>query len=605
MLFFEADVNESTTNKFNPFGGTTGQFKKMQEAFEGYVAVVTTDMDKLAKIVQNTQKNLVGADTAARNLIRSMGGVADFTGKGRDRLNEFRKTLSTALEQSIEFGGTMKDVQDSVAGLSEGMGRMVNPSANLLTNVIATSKAFGLTTKETTKMVTDLVKIGGTQEEALVTMRGLADEARRAGINTAAYMKAVQGGLKMASGFGFKNGIEGLKNMAKQAAMLRTNIESIGAKGLQNKVLDPEGAIAAAAGFQMLGGAVGKLGDPFQLLYMAQSDMEGLQNELAKSTSSAFKFNKATGTFKASTEDLYRLRQQAELTGANFDDMVESGREMAKLDYISQSIPDLESLDEAQQGLISSLAQIDKNGKVTVDIPGFDEIDKNTGEVKDLATLMKDQNFKDALNKYQIDSQKDAKQIALDQMNIEDKQLVALQKIQQAVFLSLDASEQKKILEDIEKSNKDMSDAYQTVTTGVDDKIGKLVENVTETEAAGASAVGVGAQQIKDVLRQIGINDAVIPSGGSAPAILSKGKLYKGIVGDDVAVGVGLGDALSKVNSGALTGAIDININLNGTVNGDSGQITRLFNSPEIQKQIMDTVIYKIKDYKRQQGVLS
>ena len=34
-------------------------------------------------------------------------------------------------------------------------------------------------------------------------------------------------------------------------------------------------------------------------------------------------------------------------------------------------------------------------------------------------------------------------------------------------------------------------------------------------------------------------------------------------------------------------------------------QLTKMFNSPQIQKQIMDTVLYKLNDYKRQQGVIS
>jgi hypothetical protein len=54
-----------------------------------------------------------------------------------------------------------------------------------------------------------------------------------------------------------------------------------------------------------------------------------------------------------------------------------------------------------------------------------------------------------------------------------------------------------------------------------------------------------------------------------------------------------------------MSGNIDININLNGSIAGDPGQLNKMFNSPEVQKQIMDTVLYKMNEYKRQQGVLS
>jgi hypothetical protein len=602
MLFFDAEVGDSSSSKFKSFGGDEGFLKGMETAFSDYVANVTEGLAGLTDIVQNQQKQMVGIDTAAKNILRSMGGIADFTGKGSDRAGEFRRTLNDALSLSLKFGGSMKDVQEAAAGLAEGMGRMVNPSAVFLKDIIATGKAFGLTNKEVTKMVTDLVRMGGTQEEALQTMRGIADEARRAGVNTAAYMKAVQGGLKMAGGFGFKNGIEGLKTMAKQAAMLRTSIESIGAKGLQQKILDPEGAIEAAAGFQMLGGAIGKLGDPFQLLYMAQSDMAGLQDELAKSTASAFKFNKATGTFDASTQDLYRLRQQAELTGANLDDMLESGREMAKLDFISKSV-DLSNLDEAQQGVLSSLAQIDKDGKVRVDIPGFDE------GTKDLTDLMKDQNFKDALDKYEIDSKKTAEEIAISQMNLEEKQLSSLQQIEKGIVLSLSDKEQEKLIKDIEQTNKITADAYKKLTSDVSTLSQKELTKGTELEkgvaTAGATALETGTTGLKRSLENIStINDAFFPNSGTAPMILSKGKLYQGIVGDEVAVGTNLGSALSNVG-GNVGGSIDININLNGSISGDNNLITNMFKKPEVQKEIMDTVLYKLNQYKRQQGVIS
>ena len=99
--------------------------------------------------------------------------------------------------------------------------------------------------------------------------------------------------------------------------------------------------------------------------------------------------------------------------------------------------------------------------------------------------------------------------------------------------------------------------------------------------------------------------DGIIPSNNSAPLILSKGALYKGIAGDDVAMGVGLGDAISKATSGNVGGTIDININLNGSISGDNNLITNMFKKPEVQKEIMDTVLYKLNQFKRQQGVIS
>jgi hypothetical protein len=104
---------------------------------------------------------------------------------------------------------------------------------------------------------------------------------------------------------------------------------------------------------------------------------------------------------------------------------------------------------------------------------------------------------------------------------------------------------------------------------------------------------------------KIKTKDLLYGATGDAPQLLAKGKLYEGIVGDEVAMGTNLTDALNKGGGGGIGGKIDININLTGSIGGDPGQITKMFNSPQVQKQIMDTVLYKMNEYKKQQGVLS
>jgi hypothetical protein len=603
-MFFEL---ESTADlAASKFKNLTEQVKELQGKLDSFV--ISKDMETIYK---NVSKQFVSMNDNATKLVRSMGGVFLSTKNSAEYANAFRMTLMDAVAANKELGVTFKDANETVQSLADAMGRMVNPSAAVVSDMVVMAKSTGLSNAEIGGMVANISKFGGTQSEALKTMSGIAMEARKTGINTAAYMKNVSENLKKASGFGFQSGIEGVKTMAKQAAMLRTSIESIGAKGLQAKVLDPEGAMEAAAGFQMLGGAVGKLGDPFQLLHMAQSDMAGLQNELVKSTSSAFKFNKETGRFDASTQDLYRLRQQAEITGANFDDMLESGKEAAKLDFLKNAV-DLSSLNEEQQGLINSLSEIGADGKIMFDLPGYDEQGKNLQE------LMKEAKFKAELDKYQMKEGLSEKQIAMDQMTIEEDQLAALLEIQQAIVLGLDKGAQETFRQNLIKANenaakqgtslaqelKKTSGEYVGLRSGVDAKASESVQVQIATDVTDALDTTIAS-----IKNQLGISDGLFPSNGSAPTIISKGAIYKGIVGDDVAVGEGLGKALNSVSSGTgggnVGGKIDININLTGSIGGDPGQITKMFNSPQVQKQIMDTVLYKLNDYKRQQGVLS
>ena len=635
MFLFTDGVSAENTNKtidsastgvFNSVNSFIDQSTNLKNTIDNFV--IGTGLDTILK---NAQKSMIGMDDSAKNLIKSMGGVADFTGAGAARANEFRNTLNEALIATLEIGGTFKDVTDSVEGLASGMGRIVNPSEKTLENMVAISKSTGIATKEIATMVTEFVKYGGTQDEALVTMHELANEARKMGINTAAYMKEVNTNMKKVGGFGFKTGIDGLKQMAKQATMLRTTMDKIGAKGFADNLLDPEKAIEAAASMQMLGGAVGKLADPFQLMHMAQTDMAGLQEELLKSSKAAFTFNKATGGFDASTQDLYRLREQAKITGQNFDDMIESGREAAKLDYIGSKFS-LDGLSEEQQGLVASLSQIDKGGNVKIDIPGFEEDSRNLEE------LMKDDKFKTALDQFSVNSAKSEKDIAIGQMTISDKQLATQNEIKEALIASLTKTERDDYLKKIAQSNEKVNALALSVAENGAKAVSPLatLEAQAQNSAAGA-ATGLSMGDTTSVENEVAIRinkekekikDALFSLSDSAPTIMSEGQIYKGIVGDEVAVGTNLTEAFNKSgklneimssmastnNSGSgngggnasVDGKIDININLAGAISGDkNSDIEKIFNSPQVQKQIMDTVLYKLDSYKRQQGVLS
>jgi hypothetical protein len=440
-----------------------------------------------------------------------------------------------------------------------------------------------------------------------------------------------------------------------------------------------------AADFQMLGGAVGKLADPFQLMYMAQNDMEGLQNELVNSTKAAMSFNSATGKFDVSTQDMYRLRQQAKLTGANLEDLVNTGREAAKLDFIKEKF-DLSNigLKEDQQALISNLATIGEGGKLTVDIPGLGKpiVADNPEE---LAAALRTPEAINALKEYSEIQRLDDRELAENQLTISERQAADVNEIKFAVINSMSEGQRTKFRDDIKAANEELGKAGKTVASAAapvaasgvlslesalregaskakfnDEITPQLQQEADRKEAEDRERIRKGqAPQVKTV------GDMFMPAGG-APSLLNEGTLYKGIVGDEIAIGTNLSEAFNKSgklnemlssigstqtaganasykglvnddvamsanlsdafnksgklneilssigsaqNAGGNTsvnGKIDININLTGAISGDkNADVEKMFSDPRVQKQIMDTVLYKLDSYKRQQGVLS
>lgn len=603
MLLFDPGTPESSAGK-----SVTEQLGQLRTEIQNYVANLSAD--KVLATYQNIEKTAISMADASKTLQRSMGGVAIDSEK-------YASSLIESYKNTVKIGAEFKDITGTIQGLAESMGRLVRPSEQTVQNMVELSVATGMGAAEIGKMTGEITRFGGSQIQATDKMHGLAVEARKVGLDAKTFLTQVNANMKSLNGFGFKNGIDGMKNMVKQAMLLRTTVEKIGAAALQSKVLDPEGAMEVAASFQMLGGAVGALGDPFRLLQMAQSDMAGLQNEIINSTKSAFKFNKETGGFEASTQDMYRLREQANLMGKSLEDMMELGREGAKMDFLKDKF-NIGELPEETQKLVAGLAEIGKDGKVSIDIPGFKKLEADSAE--QLGVLLKDGETQKALQDYQTKAAQTEKDIAISQLTISETQAKDVNIIKSAMLTQMGVQDREQFLKDIKEGNELMGDV-----------VAKGVENTAKTLQPGIRAAAAGQKNLSSSIpdplispraeiemattldnleRVFGqdtqqSNDGFFPSNGSAPLLMSKGQLYKGIVGDDVAMGVGLGDALSKKQSGSLAGAIDININLNGSINGDPGQVAKMFNSPEIQKQIMDTVLYKLNDYKRQQGVLA
>ena len=132
--------------------------------------------------------------------------------------------------------------------------------------------------------------------------------------------------------------------------------------GFAEKLITPEGAVEAAAKLQVLGGAWAKIGDPFELMFRARNDIEGLTKDIIDATKETARFDKATGEIKIDPMELHRLREVANVTGISFDELAQSAKEAAKFSKIEADISG--RFDKEDKEYISALAQFDtKSGK--------------------------------------------------------------------------------------------------------------------------------------------------------------------------------------------------------------------------------------------------
>jgi hypothetical protein len=313
-----------------------------------------------------------------------------------------------AFMKTIEIGASYEEVLSIQQEIATQQQKALSLTEAEVVAAVEFSKATGVAAKDVGTIVLAFADLGQSTSTALENMSDMAAEARKYGLNVGQFMGTVAKNLTLVNSYGFKNGVEGFTKMVARAQALR--IDMTQTTKLAADLLNPEKAIELAAEFQNLGGAIGDLGDPFKLMYMAQNDMEGLQESVVQAAKSAVMFNKQTGDFKISGTEMYRLRAQAAALNMSYEDLANTAVKAAKESEILSQIRFLDIPEETKQ-LVANLGEI-KDGQVQVKLPGTDDFVKASELTKEQIKSLED---------YQTTTQLSDRQIAEDQLSVLQK----------------------------------------------------------------------------------------------------------------------------------------------------------------------------------------
>ena len=388
MLLLDAEGSQPSVKDLSAL---LGEFQgAAKEALSpGRLAVRYAQIEELTK---KTTKNISGM----------FGASAD----------ALQKSSVAAFMKTIDIGASYEDILSIQQEIATQQQKSLSLTEAEVIAAVEFSKATGVAAKDVGSIVLAFADLGQSTSTALESMSGMAAEARKYGLNVGQFMQTVAKNLTLVNAYGFKNGVEGFTKMVARAQALR--IDMTQTTKLAEKLLNPEDAIELAANFQMLGGAIGDLGDPFKLMYMAQNDMEGLQEAVVQAAKSSVMFNKETGSFKISGTEMYRLRAQATALNISYEELANTAVKAAKETEILSRIR-FSGLDEETQQLVANLGEI-KDGQVQIKLPTMDKVitdfsklqDKNSDEFK-------------ALEEYQKTTQLSDRQIAEGQLSVLQK----------------------------------------------------------------------------------------------------------------------------------------------------------------------------------------
>jgi|MDTC01.1.fsa_nt_gb hypothetical protein len=336
---------------------------------------INTQID-LANIgLKSFTQRLMASVTDVKTVIQDVGGyntkaaqaVRESIGQTRIVSDEIQRMSANAAKTTLGIGVTIEDNISLFAALNNSMMRTTFFTDEQVVRFQALGQIANMTSTELATMATSFDTLGYTTDETLDHMQSMTEEARSYGVNVSSFMSEVNKNLKLMVTYNFKDGVQGLSKMVAEAQALRIDMSKT--VSFADELMSPEKAIETAAGFQMLGGAVGALGDPFQLLHMAQTDMEGLQTSLVDMAGASVDFNKETGEFNIPVTEMYRLREAAKLAGQSYQEFSEMAINSAQRTEKLKLLDGFNTVPEEQKELIASLGKIGANGTMEITMP--------------------------------------------------------------------------------------------------------------------------------------------------------------------------------------------------------------------------------------------
>ena len=294
-----------------------------------------------------------------RQMNAEMGLTGQFSKDFRDSLNETIPPL-----QGMGLGIT--DIVEHTKEMVDNSGKFAFISTESQVKAAEIATAFGMTMKELAGSYKSFEDVGIGAVGAAEAIGDAGKESLELGLQSQTTIKGLQDNVEKLNQFGFQKGIRGLEEMVRKSTEFRMSVDSV--FQVADKVFSPEGALEMAANLQVVGGAMGALNNPLEMMYMATNNVEGLQDAIIKSSESLATFNNETGRFEVVGVNLRKAKDMADATGISLAELTKgaiAGNERM------QSMNDLSGINvpEDTKRFLTNIAQM-KDGEMTIALKG-------------------------------------------------------------------------------------------------------------------------------------------------------------------------------------------------------------------------------------------
>ena len=296
---------------------------------------------------------------------------------------DFQKTISeinvAATEAAAKFGTGLKNYESISQEIAKALPDLARLNISTF-EVGEMQERFTKNARETSvilssdalknigildKLNTDGAAIAANFKTSAQSVSGMLDELEVAGqvaadygVNASKIFDDIETTMQSTNQYRFENGVEGISRMAAQTAIMGIEFKNV--VSFADRVMNPQGAIETVAALQRLGVAASNLQDPFKLMYMAQSDMEGLTEEIGKTVSNLATFNRETGKLEIPPSARMAMKEIGDTLGLSAEEMNRLVSQQAKFNEMASDFEGL-GVSEEDQMMIANLVEFSKD----------------------------------------------------------------------------------------------------------------------------------------------------------------------------------------------------------------------------------------------------
>ena len=379
----------------------------------------------MAEYIADTVQPFTQVQKAAAELAKSIGLSSKSIMSTATRTIEQNRKMQLSMSynistpEMIKLQGTMMSklgrnvAIDQVGTVERNVnGEVVNPNFDSdIENLIAASKVFG--EENVGNIVAGFDKLGMSMKSAAKATGKLYKEAGEYGINLQKYTENFTSNLQMAQMYNFRNGVNGLKEMARKATEIRQDMKQIAS--FADKVGTVTGAVETAANLQVLGGSFAALSNPLAMLNESLTDMNGLQDRFSQMTQGAATYNSVTHQIEMDPVTRQLMKRAAQSMGVDPNNLIDQAYAQARRTEIERQIDTngIGGIRDDVRKLLPNVAEIDSETGVAGATIG--------GEFRTLSEIASMPELQDQLIEETRSESEDIKVIAKSVMTIEEK----------------------------------------------------------------------------------------------------------------------------------------------------------------------------------------